>query len=134
MRPIWTRFGRCAPSIEESVPALAELWGETVFPSGGGAAKWLGLTTQNPVRSVYLTSGRNRLLHFDAPLRRTASPTALAVGGPKPAGRSDDPGLGWIDYGAADLGNLGLVPTGTEKDSRRRLRQDTRRRDVAGRG
>ena len=64
MRPIQTRFGRCAPSIYKSLQALSELWGETIVPNGGGAANWLGLTTQNPVRSVYLTSGRNRRLYF----------------------------------------------------------------------
>ena len=64
MRPIQTRFGRCAPSIHKSLRALSELWGETIVPNGGGAANWLGLTTQNPIRSVYLTSGRNRRLYF----------------------------------------------------------------------
>ena len=64
MRPIQTRFGRCAPSIHKSLQALSELWGETIVPSGGGAANWLGLTTQIPIRSVYLTSGRNRRLYF----------------------------------------------------------------------
>ena len=64
MRPMQTRFGRCAPSIYKSLQALSELWGETIVPNGGGAANWLGLTTQNPVRSVYLTSGRNRRLYF----------------------------------------------------------------------
>lgn len=64
MRPIQTRFGRCAPSIEKSLEQLSNLWGEVIVPNGGGAANWLGLTTQNPIRSVYLTSGRSRRLHF----------------------------------------------------------------------
>ncbi len=64
MRPIESRFGRCAPGIEKSLQALSELWGETIVPNGGGAANWLGLTTQNPVRLVYLTSGRSRRLRF----------------------------------------------------------------------
>ena len=64
MRPIQTRFGRRAPSVRKSLQALSELWGETIVPSGGGAANSLGLTTQNPIRSVYLTSGRNRRLYF----------------------------------------------------------------------
>ena len=51
MRPIESRFGRCAPSTEKSLLALSELWGETIVSNGGGAANWLGLTTQNPVRS-----------------------------------------------------------------------------------
>lgn len=64
MRPVETRFGRCAPSVGKSLRSLSELWGETIVPNGGGAANWLGLTNQNPVRSVYLTSGRGRRLLF----------------------------------------------------------------------
>ena len=64
MRPIQTRFGRCPPSLEESLEQLSDLWGETIVPNGGVAANWLGLTTQNPIRSVYLTSGRDRRLLF----------------------------------------------------------------------
>ena len=41
MRPIESRFGRCAPGIEKSPQALSELWGETIVPNGGGAANWL---------------------------------------------------------------------------------------------
>ncbi len=38
------------------------------MPRSGAAAKanCLGLTTQNPVRAVYLTSGPNRRLHSTA--------------------------------------------------------------------
>ena len=64
MRPIETRFGLRAPRRELALAALSELWGETIVPNGGDAANWLGLTTQNTIRSVYLTSGPNRMLHF----------------------------------------------------------------------
>ena len=64
MRPKQTRFGRCAPSIGKALQALSALWGETIVPCGGSAANRLGLITQNPVREVYLTSGRSRPLHF----------------------------------------------------------------------
>lgn len=64
MRPIETRFGTCAPSVGEAIKALAEMWGETIVMSGGSAANRLGLTDQNPIQMVYLTSGPNRLLHF----------------------------------------------------------------------
>lgn len=66
MRPIETRFGQCAPSIDKALAVLSALWGETIVPTGGSAANCLGLTTQNPVRSVYLTSGPSRRLHFGA--------------------------------------------------------------------
>ena len=44
------------------IASLSALWGETIVPSGGAAANALGLTTQVPVRSVYLTSGPSRRL------------------------------------------------------------------------
>lgn len=64
MRPIPTRFGLRAPRREKALAALSEVWGETVVPNGGDAANWLGLTTKTTVRSAYLTSGPDRLLHF----------------------------------------------------------------------
>ena len=64
MRPVETRFGQCAPRVGKALEALSALWGETIVPCGGSAANRLGLTTQNPVREVYLTSGRSRKLHF----------------------------------------------------------------------
>ena len=66
MRPIQTRFGLWAPRRETALAALSELWEEIIVPNGGDAANWLGLTTQNTVRSVYLTSGPDRLLYFGA--------------------------------------------------------------------
>lgn len=64
MRPISTQFGLRAPDIGKAIAALSALWGETIVLSGGAAANRLGLTSQNPIRPVYLTSGRNRCLHF----------------------------------------------------------------------
>ncbi|MFC3727158.1 DUF6088 family protein [Neoaquamicrobium sediminum] len=58
--PITSRFGTRAPSIEQAVEALAAQRGEVIVSSGAAAANSLGLTTQVPVRSVYLTSGRTR--------------------------------------------------------------------------
>ena len=64
MRPVETRFGPCAPSIEKAIVTLSTLWGETIVPCGASAANVLGLTTQNPILSVYLTSGPDRRLRF----------------------------------------------------------------------
>ncbi len=64
MCPVETRFGVRAPRVEKALAALSALWGETIVPCGGAAANCLGLTTQNPVRMVYLTSGPNRRLYF----------------------------------------------------------------------
>ena len=62
VRPIQSRFGLRPPNIEKVLAALSALWAETIVPCGGMAANVLGLTTQVPVRSVYLTSGPNRKL------------------------------------------------------------------------
>ena len=62
MRPVQTRFGPRSPSAEQAIEALAVQRGETIVPSGAAAANALGLTTQVPVRSVYLTSGRSRTM------------------------------------------------------------------------
>lgn len=64
LRPVETRFGPCAPSIDKALGALGDVWGETIVPCGGASAHVLGLTTQIPVRSVYLTSGPDRRLRF----------------------------------------------------------------------
>ncbi len=53
-----------APSVEQAVEALASQRGESIVPSGAAAANTLGLTTQVPVRSVYLTSGRTRTMNL----------------------------------------------------------------------
>ncbi len=62
--PIASRFGARSPSVEQAVEALASLRGETIVSSGAVAANTLGLTTQVPVRSVYLTSGRSRKMNL----------------------------------------------------------------------
>ena len=64
MLPIATRFGQCAPHVGKALAALSALWGETIVPCGGSAANRLGLTAQNPVREVHLTSGSSRCLRF----------------------------------------------------------------------
>ena len=60
MLPVTSRFGTRAPSVEQAVEALAAQRGEIIVSSGAAAANSLGLTTQAPIRSVYLTSGRTR--------------------------------------------------------------------------
>jgi hypothetical protein len=62
VRPIESRFGTRAPETEKLVEAIAGARGETVASHGATAANALGLTTQVPTRSIYLTSGRSRTL------------------------------------------------------------------------
>lgn len=62
LRPVETRFGKRPPSVEHVVQALAGSKGEVIASHGAAAANTLGLTTQVPMRAVYLTSGRSRRL------------------------------------------------------------------------
>lgn len=62
VKPVETRFGRRPPSVEHVVQGFAGATGEVIASHGAAAANALGLTTQVPVRSVYLTSGRSRAL------------------------------------------------------------------------
>jgi hypothetical protein len=64
LRPVASRFGTRAPSVEHAVEALATQRGEVIVSNGAAAANALGLTTQVPIRSVYLTSGRTRTMNL----------------------------------------------------------------------
>jgi hypothetical protein len=61
---VQARFGPRSPFAEQVIEALAVQRGETIVPSGAAAANALGLTTQVPTKSVYLTSGRSRVLNL----------------------------------------------------------------------
>ena len=64
--PVQGRFGSRAPSALKMVEGLANQRGETIVLHGAAAANALGLTTQVPMRAVYLTSGRSRRLKLGA--------------------------------------------------------------------
>jgi len=64
--PVESRFGARPPVASKVVEAIAAQRGESVAPHGAAAANELGLTTQVPVREVYLTSGRSRRLKLGA--------------------------------------------------------------------
>ena len=66
VRPIESRFGSRPPAASEVLEAMAAQRGETIVRHGAAAANAFGLTTQVPLREVYLTSGRNRRLKFGA--------------------------------------------------------------------
>ena len=60
--PVQGRFGARAPAVAKVVEEWAAQRGETVVGHGAAAANTLGLTTQVPVRQIFLTSGRSRKL------------------------------------------------------------------------
>lgn len=62
--PVSGRFGQHAPAPSTVVTLLGAQTGETVVRHGASSASSFGLTTQVPVREVYLTSGPTRTLQF----------------------------------------------------------------------
>ena len=59
-----TRFGAVQPPAEFVAKAIAAPRGDLIVPCGASAANVLGLTSQNSLSEVYLTSGRTRSLMF----------------------------------------------------------------------
>lgn len=62
--PVNSKFGERAPAPERVISSLAEKKGESIAPGGAAAANAFGLTTQVPVREVFHTSGRSRLVRL----------------------------------------------------------------------
>jgi hypothetical protein len=87
VRPVEGRFGVRPPEPAKVVQAIVEQRGEKLVPHGAAAANELGLTTQVPVREVYLTSGPTRKLKLGMQVveLRHAPAWQLALPG-RPAG------------------------------------------------
>jgi len=66
VRPIESRFGRRPPSVEQFMAQMAKQLNVTIAPHGAAAANSLGLTTQVPMRSIYLTTGNPLQLKLGA--------------------------------------------------------------------
>lgn len=75
--------GRVAPTAESIVKAWAAASQSVVEVHGAEAARQFGLTTQMPMRSVYITSGRSRTIQIGAlkiELRHAAQSSLLFAG------------------------------------------------------
>lgn len=67
VRVLTSSFGsKYVSSTHQVVKNIARITGETIAPHAGAVANGLGLTTQVPLRSVYITTGRSRMLKFYA--------------------------------------------------------------------
>lgn len=85
--PVSGRFGSRPPAPGKVVMALAEQSGEIVAPHGASAANSLGLTQQVPIREIYLTSGRTRMLKLGrAEVLVKHAPRWMLALGTRPAG------------------------------------------------
>lgn len=100
VKPVESRFGTRPPISTKVVEGLAS-HGETIVPHGAAAANALGLTTQVPVREVYLTSGRSRHLKLGSQVveLRHAPSWQLALAG-REAGNVVR-ALAWVGRGGA---------------------------------
>jgi len=100
--PVISRFGARSPSVEQAVQAVAAQRGEVIVPSGAVAANRLGLTTQVPIRPVYLTSGRSRKMNFgNQVIELRHAPRWQLVLGQRPAGQAVR-ALAWLGPERAD--------------------------------
>ena len=64
VRPVTSRFGIRPPARDKVVQAIAVQRGEIVVPQGASSANLMGLTSQMPIRDIYLTSGRTRSIRL----------------------------------------------------------------------
>ncbi|WP_194726364.1 DUF6088 family protein [Noviherbaspirillum malthae] len=62
--PVISRFGTRPPAPEKVVAAVTYQKGEVAVSHGAADANILGLTTQVPIKEVFLSSGPNRKLHL----------------------------------------------------------------------
>jgi hypothetical protein len=66
VRPVEGKYGTRPPTAAMLVRTMGQQRGETVTIHGAAAANAFGLTTQVPVREIYLTSGQSRRLKLGA--------------------------------------------------------------------
>jgi len=59
-----SRFGPVPPPVDKVIESLASTSGKAIVRHGAAAAQALGLTTQVPVRHIYLTEGPARTLRI----------------------------------------------------------------------
>ena len=62
LKPVRSRFGIVYPQPSEIVASIARRDKAKVLPSGNTAAYYLGLTTQVPLKSEYITTGSARVI------------------------------------------------------------------------
>lgn len=62
--PVKSRFGVRPPAASKVIECLSSADGEVIASHGAAAANALGLTTQVPIRSIFVTAGRGRCLQL----------------------------------------------------------------------
>ena len=118
VRPIQTRFGVRPPAVGKVLASLSALWGETIVPCGEMAANAFGLTTQMPMRSVYLTSGPNRSLRLGGlAVELRHAPRWQLTAPHRPAGEAVR-ALAWLGPEEVEAGLKAIRPRLSAEDMR----------------
>ena len=60
VKPIWSKFGIVFPPVGDIIKAIAKRDKAKILPTGNTAMNLLGLSTQVPMNSEYITSGSAR--------------------------------------------------------------------------
>ena len=102
--PIRGRFGARPPAPSKVVEAIASQRGETVVAHGALAANALGLTSQVPVRQVYLTAGPSRRLKLGAQTVELRHAPSWQLILPKSAAGDAIRALAWLGPNGAEEG------------------------------
>lgn len=114
--PVTGRFGSRPPSTEAVVKAIESAQGEIIVPGGAAEANALGLTTQVPIREVFLTSGPSRNLYLGKNTieLKHGNPWQLALGN-RPAGKALR-AISWLgpEHGPSALRDLHAELPGEE--------------------
>ena len=93
------------------IEGLVRQQGEVIATTGAAAANELGLTTQVPIRSVYLTSGRSRILRLgQQTVELRHAPRWQLLAAERPAGQVIR-ALAWVGSDKAEETLRGLKQT-----------------------
>lgn len=65
MKPVHTQFGVLKSTLNEIAYAIAKKNHEDIIPTGSTALNTLGLSTQVPMKAVYITNGSRRTINID---------------------------------------------------------------------
>ena len=90
----------------------------TIAPCGGAVANCLGLTMQNPVRDVYLTSGPNRRLRFGSSVVALRHAPSWQLVAPHRKAGDVIRALEWLGPEEVEDGLKAVLPTLSEADRR----------------
>lgn len=89
VRPQSGRFGNYPPPATKVIKSLAKAQGKAIVESGAVSANRFGLTTQQPVRQVYITTGKSSELKLGSnPIGLRHVPAWQTMFANRPAGQA----------------------------------------------